>query len=96
MFCEVDDEFCSDQFNLTGLEHRITYFDRALDMVLDVESNVPVSEAQQEQIENDAEMLYGLIHARFIVTTRGLQAMVCSNTRTHTHSLTSHHLFSYI
>jgi hypothetical protein len=27
-------------------------------------------------IENSAEMLYGLIHARFIVTTRGLTAMV--------------------
>ena len=31
---------------------------------------------QREQIERAARHLYGLIHARFIITTRGLAKMV--------------------
>jgi hypothetical protein len=63
-------------FNLTGLQHLIPYFDYALDMILDVEAGEALSDDQQEMIENDAENLFGLIHARYILTTRGLQAML--------------------
>jgi casein kinase II subunit beta len=31
----------------------------------------------REQIEKSARHLYGLVHARYIVTTRGLAKMVC-------------------
>lgn len=34
------------------------------------------SEEQNEIIESAAEMLYGLIHVRYILTTKGLAAMV--------------------
>ena len=54
----------------------IPYFDYALDMILDVEPTEILSDDQQEMIENDAENLFGLIHSRYILTTRGLQAML--------------------
>ena len=75
-FCEVDEAFIKDDFNLTGLSSGVTYFNYALDTILD--ENIPdgeLDERQQELIEVSAETLYGLIHARYILTSRGMQAM---------------------
>lgn len=103
-FCEVDEDYIHDEFNLTGLSAEVNFFDYALDTILDVDSpngepalalgrtggacmlalcsSPPLfsadllNEEQQELVDAAAESLYGLIHARYIITTKGLNAMV--------------------
>ncbi|GAA0146045.1 hypothetical protein Leryth_020969 [Lithospermum erythrorhizon] len=77
-FCEVDEDYIQDDFNLCGLSSQIPYYDYALDLILDVESsnNDLFTEEQNELVESAAEMLYGLIHVRYILTTKGLAAML--------------------
>ncbi|ELR21791.1 casein kinase ii subunit beta, putative [Acanthamoeba castellanii str. Neff] len=75
-FVEVDEDYIQDDFNLTGLRSIVSNYDYALDMILDAESDEALTEEQQDSIESAAEMLYGLIHARYILTNRGLASMV--------------------
>ncbi|XP_019156336.1 PREDICTED: casein kinase II subunit beta-3-like isoform X1 [Ipomoea nil] len=77
-FCEVDDDYIQDDFNLCGLSSLVPYYDYALDLILDVESSHGdmFTEEQNELVESAAEMLYGLIHNRYILTTKGLAAML--------------------
>ena len=76
-FCEVDEDYIQDDFNLTGLYGLVPCYERALDMVLDVEMPMEdtLTEEQHEIVESAAEMLYGMIHARYILTSRGMNAM---------------------
>lgn len=74
-FCEIDEEYLTDRFNLTGLNTEVQYYQYALDLVTDV-FDLDCDDEMREQIEKSARHLYGLVHARYIVTTRGLAKMV--------------------
>ncbi|KAL8959472.1 MAG: hypothetical protein Q9193_003673, partial [Seirophora villosa] len=74
-FCEIDEEYLTDRFNLTGLNADVQYYQYALDLVTDV-FDLDCDDDMREQIEKSARHLYGLVHARYITTTRGLGKML--------------------
>jgi len=76
--CEVDEDYIQDDFNLSGLSSQVAYYEYALDLILDVESpnDEMMTEEQHEMVESSAEMLYGLIHSRYILTSRGMNAVL--------------------
>lgn len=88
--CEVDEEYIRDAFNLYGLDSECHYYKQAINMILDSDSSVSetssghssscVSCVEEEDIDTiraTAEYLYGMIHARYIISLDGLDAMVC-------------------
>ncbi|KAE9566940.1 Casein kinase II subunit beta-2 [Colletotrichum fructicola] len=74
-FCEIDEDYLTDRFNLTGLNTEVQYYQYALDLITDV-FDLDCDDEMRETIEKSARHLYGLVHARFIVTTRGLAKML--------------------
>jgi hypothetical protein len=94
-FCEVDEDFILDRFNLTGLNNEVSNYSQALDLITDNLGEFRAysltlrlspmcfedDEVQEElrcSLDVQARLLYGLIHARWIVTARGLAKMVMS------------------
>lgn len=76
-FAEVSEEFIEDDFNLTGLNGLVPFYKEALEMILDVEPQEDSLKIPDVSIvESSAELLYGLIHQRYILTKQGLQQMV--------------------
>lgn len=69
-FVEVEEEFIKDDFNLTGLSY-CPHYERALDVILDNEEDSSGSET--DTVSAAAPHVYGLIHARFLLTGRGMQ-----------------------
>jgi len=77
-FSVIDKSYLNDNFNLKGLRELslVQCYDFALDMIRDVETEEDFAEWQADIIENDAAILYGLMHARWIITTAGMHAML--------------------
>ncbi|MES1917651.1 MAG: hypothetical protein MHM6MM_009364, partial [Cercozoa sp. M6MM] len=75
LLCHVDEDFILDQFNLTGLNREVENFSLALDMINDVQPEEELDEQLSDDVQSDAEILYGLVHRRFVLTGRGLAAM---------------------
>ncbi|KAJ7789001.1 casein kinase II, regulatory subunit [Mycena olivaceomarginata] len=71
-FCEVDEDFILDRFNLTGLNTEVANYYQALNLITDQLDD----DELRESVGIEARVLYGLIHARWIVTARGLAKMV--------------------
>ncbi|KAJ3106468.1 casein kinase 2 regulatory subunit [Phlyctochytrium planicorne] len=74
LFCEVDAEYLLDRFNLTGLNAEVPHYAAAFDLMTDsMDEDLP--DDTRMEIEASARHLYGMIHARFVLTNRGLQKM---------------------
>ena len=76
--CEVEASFIEDQFNLYGLRSVVPKFRACLQMILD---EATADETEPEEwtgpMYAHCKDLYGLIHARYILTARGMTAMLC-------------------
>ena len=72
--CQIDEDYITDKFNLTGLNEMVPLYRYAIQQILDCYE--PEEDDDKEQIQKSAEHLYGYIHARYIMTNRGLQQMV--------------------
>lgn len=76
-FCDVDPEYILDRFNLTGLNKYVDHIGLLVDIITD---QTEISESQPEEtraiLEDGAKFLYALIHARYIITSRGLNKML--------------------
>lgn len=88
-FVAVSQDFIEDDFNLTGLSLQVPYYREALYTILDYQvetaedsANGAVSGKNSKNelpnkslLSHSAELLYGLIHARYIISKPGLTAM---------------------
>ncbi|EJU06022.1 hypothetical protein DACRYDRAFT_19353 [Dacryopinax primogenitus] len=74
-FVEIPEDFIEDDFNLTGLNTMVPFYKEALEMVLDIEPEDSHKIPDISIIETSAELVYGLVHQRYIVTRQGLQSM---------------------
>lgn len=74
-FCEVDEDYILDRFNLTGLNAEVKHYPQALDLITDSLED-DLSDSIRDSVEAQAKLLYGLVHARYIITTRGLAKML--------------------
>ena len=72
MFCEVERSYIEDGFNLYGLRACVSNFSDCLDLILD---RIGPDDSDDSHLTQSACTLYGLIHARYIITAHGLDAM---------------------
>ncbi|CAD8146950.1 unnamed protein product [Paramecium pentaurelia] len=75
--CEVDDDYICDPFNLIGIKGKFNFFNEAINMILQ-----PTSPEDQDlederflEVYQEASDIYGLLHARFIFTSKGSAIM---------------------
>ncbi|KAJ3442619.1 casein kinase ii subunit beta [Anaeramoeba flamelloides] len=76
-FCHTDHSFLIDNFNFHGISEYFKYYEKAVEIIRDQDSQKEenFTKKQYKAIDKEVEFLYGILHARFIVTQRGLEAM---------------------
>ncbi|KAG5458443.1 MAG: casein kinase II regulatory subunit-domain-containing protein [Olpidium bornovanus] len=107
-FCDIDEEYILDRFNLTGLSAEVKHYNHAFDLITDGLGGVAfwigdknsvrrlfflkspdfdyvfpgqpapedeIEEPLRSEVEKSARHMYGLIHARYIITHKGLERM---------------------
>jgi casein kinase II subunit beta len=75
-FIEVDPSFIARPFNLYGLRQKVVHFHLALDLIRG--RYLPVDEYHPtwpKNLNDYAIILYGLLHARYLLTPEGLSRM---------------------
>lgn len=70
-YCRVPDEFIEDNFNVTGLSEIVPHYEHAIRFVLSGKYNANVGLTAMA-VERSANILYGLIHARYAMTAEGI------------------------
>ncbi|KAJ1971734.1 casein kinase 2 regulatory subunit [Dimargaris verticillata] len=75
-FVEVDEEYIADRFNLTGLNQEVDHYVPALQLISDELDESRLDEHTREAVDRSARHLYGLIHARYVLTTRGMHKIL--------------------
>ena len=84
---EVDSEFITDAFNLYGINSDFHLYRQALNLILDrpnydnmdcIFASIwgEIADIDNDELQANAECIYGMIHARYILTAQGLDAMV--------------------
>ena len=74
-FCDIDDDYIRDRFNLTGLNLEVVKLPTLVDIITDMVDVELQPEEHRDSLEHNAQVLYGLVHARYILTQRGLNKM---------------------
>lgn len=83
-FCQVEDSYLLDKFNLTGLGLESTIYKQAYQIITDDYGKLflysddleCLDDTKRIELEKIAKQLYGLIHSRYIITVPGLNRMV--------------------
>merc|ERR1711920_1117834 len=82
-FCEVDPAFVQDRFNLYGLKELVgPLYSEAMTMILGyAPTDKQLADPTQRihKVLDTARILYGLIHARYILTAQGLSDTVSNS-----------------
>lgn len=77
--CVVDDSYIRDRFNLTGLSDLVPGYELARQTVLDETNSRRFTctgrGGKSKATEAAAELFYGLVHARFVLTPSGIEKM---------------------
>lgn len=85
-FCEVSEDFLLDRFNLTGLSEMVIPFTQAYETIINdtlLDLSEYVVSGSIGVTEKSAELLYGLVHARYILTNEGILKMMEKFEREH-------------
>lgn len=76
IFVKIDAEFLLDNLNLTELDKCVPNICNVICYIENIEDSNNKSIVSNKTIEKDAEMLYGLIHERFIRSPKGMTKMM--------------------
>ena len=90
-YAEIDEKFIEDPFNLSGLSSQVPLYKETLEVILNMEPNDAMYSRIPDLslLQPSAELLYGLIHQRYIITKDGMLQMVTSRKRSYCLSINS-------